>query len=425
VPRQLAVTIIAPIKPGEAERLKLLLAGAGQQPAANAPISFERFATTHFARFVVLDAATGPDGATVPPRLAYMADVDAPLARHLDDLVDIAAAGLDRIYGHCEDYPTGPGTTRAARLAYLRERQVAVAAIYVNTVGRTLRQIRQEARLRDALQAFIDRSGHEWAGKDPRAVRAAIQRFAYREESLRWARRPARGLNLFDRLRDAAHLVAVPLLLLLLSPLIVLALPIWLALLRRRELADVPSREKPSAARIEELAAGEDRVVMNPFCGVGYVKPGRLRYWTAAFALWLVNYGARHLYNRGSLSGVTTIHFARWVFLDGGRRLIFASNYDGSLESYMDDFIDKVSWGLNAVFSNGVGYPRTDWLVLGGARDELAFKNYLRTRQLPVQLWYAAYDQLTAVNVANNARIRAGLYGRMDAEQAAAWLRLL
>ena len=65
----------------------------------------------------------------------------------------------------------------------------------------------------------------------------------------------------------------------------------------------------------------------------------------------------RHVFNRGNLAGVKTIHFARWVFLDGKRRVFFASNYDGSLESYMDDFIDKIAWGLNIVFSNGFGYP--------------------------------------------------------------------
>ena len=31
------------------------------------------------------------------------------------------------------------------------------------------------------------------------------------------------------------------------------------------------------------------------------------------------------------------------MFLDDKQRLIFISNYDGSLESYMDDFIDKVA----------------------------------------------------------------------------------
>jgi hypothetical protein len=111
------------------------------------------------------------------------------------------------------------------------------------------------------------------------------------------------------------------------------------------------------------------------------------------------------------------------VFLDDDRRLIFASNYDGSLESYMDDFIDKVHWGLNAAFSNGVGYPKTSFLLRGGAADEETFKNYLRCHQIPTQVWYSAYPDLSAANIANNAAIRAGLIGPMSREETEAWLR--
>ena len=75
----------------------------------------------------------------------------------------------------------------------------------------------------------------------------------------------------------------------------------------------------------------------------------------------------------------------------------------------MDDFIDKVAWGLNLVFSNGVGYPKTHWLVFGGAKDELAFKDFLRVHQVPTHVWYSAYGDLTALNIAQNERIRAGL----------------
>ena len=120
-----------------------------------------------------------------------------------------------------------------------------------------------------------------------------------------------------------------------------------------------------------------------------------------------------------------TIHFARWVFLDERRRVVFASSYDGSVESYMDDFIDKVWWGLNAVFSNGVGYPRTRWLLFGGARDERAFKRVLRRRQEPVQLFYSAYQDMTALNLQNNQELRAGLIGTMTERQATEWLARL
>jgi hypothetical protein len=91
----------------------------------------------------------------------------------------------------------------------------------------------------------------------------------------------------------------------------------------------------------------------------------------------------------------------------------------------MDDFIDKVAWGLNGVFSNGLDYPRTNWLVLDGAHDEQAFKHYIRVRQVSTPYWYSAYPQLTALNIENNAMIRAGLSGSMDAAAGEAWLRRL
>ena len=88
----------------------------------------------------------------------------------------------------------------------------------------------------------------------------------------------------------------------------------------------------------------------------------------------------------------------------------------------MDDFIDKIAWGLNIVFSNGYGYPRARLLILDGARDELAFKDYLRLHQVPTRVWYSPYGQLTAANISNNERIRAGLHGAAGAEKAEQWL---
>jgi hypothetical protein len=92
------------------------------------------------------------------------------------------------------------------------------------------------------------------------------------------------------------------------------------------------------------------------------------------------------------------------------------------MESYMDDFIDKVAWGLNLVFSNGVGYPKVRWLVFGGAKDELAFKDFLRVQQVPTHVWYSAYGDLTALNIAQNERIRAGLHGDPDERE---WVQSL
>jgi hypothetical protein len=417
---QLAVTIVADVKPRHGAPLKRLLTKMGKDAAGNDVIPLGELSSAHFARLLMLDPAEDLDGEPLPAHLIYMSDVDGSLEDHLEELVDIAPAGLDRLLQHCEGYPAPVSAGRADRLAFLNQHTVKAGAMYVNTVGRTLRQVRGEARLRDEIQAFLD-SG-EFGGVEPEAARDAIRRFVRARADLRWAIEPSPGPGPLERVADLVGALGLPLELTVLAPVIVPLLPVWALLLRLHELRDQAPTIAPSDAHVRELAALEDFAAQNPFSAVGDRKPGLTRLLTAASILRLVDYGARYIFNRGSLTGVTTIHFARWVFLDGDRRLIFASNYDGSLESYMDDFINQVAWGLNAVFSNGVGYPPTSWLVLGGARNEEAFKDYLRRHQVPNQVWYSAYDQLTAVNIDNNAQIRAGLCGEMSREETEAWL---
>ena len=147
---------------------------------------------------------------------------------------------------------------------------------------------------------------------------------------------------------------------------------------------------------------------------MGSLKPGLVRLLTVIGVLTTVDYAARHFVRRGRLGRIRTIHFARWVFLDGKKRMVFFSNYDGTVESYMDDFINKTGFGLNAVFSNGIGYPRTNWLVRDGCGDEQKYKDFLRRHTLPTQVWYKAYPGLTAIDLERNTRIRQGLESIVD-----------
>jgi hypothetical protein len=164
-------------------------------------------------------------------------------------------------------------------------------------------------------------------------------------------------------------------------------------------------------------------VVQNQISAVGNVKRGMFRLLTMRVLLWGLGFAARHVFNNGDLGtvkllkiyGVDTIHFAQWIVIDEGRRVLFFSNYDGSLVSYMDDFVNKVAWGLNAVFSNGEGYPNTRWLLFDGARDEQQFKAFLYKHQIPTQAWYSAHKRYTALNLRNNAGIRRDLYATREA----------
>jgi hypothetical protein len=159
---------------------------------------------------------------------------------------------------------------------------------------------------------------------------------------------------------------------------------------------------------------------------MGSVKPGHVRRWTLSAILTVVNYAARHFVRRGRLGRIRTIHFARWVYLDRKKRMVFFSNYDGTVESYMDDFINKTGFGLNAVFSNGIGYPTTNWLVRDGCKDEQKYKNFLRRHTLRTQVWHKAYPGLTAIDLERNTRVRQGLESSsMNEEEIREWAALL
>ena len=158
------------------------------------------------------------------------------------------------------------------------------------------------------------------------------------------------------------------------------------------------------------------------------VAMARVRFWLYLLSvlLALTSFACRQIFTRGFLARVQTIHFAHWFFFDDKTRVVFVSNYDGSHQGYMDDFINKVGWGLNIVFSNGVGWPRTRWLIFGGSRIEQSFKYYQRRHQVPTQVWYKAYPGLALVEMKRNHRIREGLERQtMSDSEALAWLRLL
>lgn len=420
---QVAITIVARVVPGSLDDLRATLAGMSANPRTSI-LPFGQMEGVHFARLVIIPPTSGAAG-NAGWSLAFLLDCDAPERDRLRQLVTTAGPGLDAVFECCEGYPAEGARSARGRLAYIRSHTRPAGACYVNTIGRTLRQIQQEAALRLELEHFLDSKQREWAGKSATSVRSEILKFVADRQDLRWATQPAPKPSLTWRAGELLHLGRSLLLIVAVLPFALMVAPFVVVALRRRELTDPAARLMPDDAHIEQLAAVEDLLPQNQFTAIGEVKPGRFRQVVARTVLWLVNLGTRHIFNRGVLTGVKSIHAARWVFLDDYRQMVFSSNYDGSLENYMDDFIDKVAWGLNAVFSNGMGYPRTNWLVREGATDEQAFKSYIRTRQKVSEVWYTAYGDLTTLNIANNARIREGLHGQLDEAAATAWLRTL
>jgi hypothetical protein len=408
-------TVVAKIQTDRIDALRSLLKTmnypdrTGFADPANSLVRFCTFETIHFARFVVLADNTLADRAAYsrpldsePTYLCFMVDCDGPADQLLARMAQ-EAKGLRQIFGHCEDF----GET-ADMLGWLRARRVRPRASYVNWVGRTVAQVREESRLHKALREALPQARES----EPQRLLAELRRLAA----------PARPLSatpptpLAWRIRNLWHML-LPLLLaaacLALFPVMTIVLLatatlLFVVVLRKREQADpiVPQPYEPE--KVARLREYEDHDVTNQYTAMGSIKPGEFRLWTEVVILCGVNWVARHIFTRGALARIGTIHFAHWVFLDQRRRGFFCSNYDGGHEAYMDDFINKAGFGLNLSFSSFMAYPATDWLVARGAWLEQEFKRFQRHHQIPTDVWYRAYPGLTLHDLARNSRIRNG-----------------
>ena len=112
------------------------------------------------------------------------------------------------------------------------------------------------------------------------------------------------------------------------------------------------------------------------------------------------------------LEDIGTVHFARWVVLpddgDGGQ-LLFASNFDGPWDDYIQDFAARSADSFDAIYSNCEGWPER------GARDLEAFKAYIRKHELRADVYYRAYPQATVQQVKSALRLRTAMNGLLAA----------
>jgi hypothetical protein len=423
-------TVVAPVRAGHEGALRKLLASMTSQPGMadpkNALLPFGEFGQVHFARLVLLDDPTlgdieayGLPRAQRPIYLAFVGDCDGPAQECLAELARRAGPGLCAIFEHCAGFD-------GALLPWMLGHDQPIAASYVNWVGRTVLQIRQECALQRALAVRVNRAPVASAADAQQRRRELLAYVRSEQAAGQLPLTPPQPTPLLWRLAQITNAIMVLLVGLIALPFFIVLLPFLIIRLRHLETTDPEICPPPDPAALLELQQIEDYDVTNQYTALGSVKPGWFRRRLLILVLVAIQFTCRNVFTRGHLARVQTIHFARWVFLDGKARVMFTSNYDGGHQAYMDDFINKVAWGLNLVFSNGLGWPRTDWLITRGARRELQFKFYQRRHQLPTQVWYKAYPGLTLIDLTRNARIREGLEQPwMNDSETLAWLRLL
>ena len=203
-------------------------------------------------------------------------------------------------------------------------------------------------------------------------------------------------------------------------------------MLRRKECSDISTAYSRPIEIDHAVRDAEDHLTQNQLTHIVDIKPGVFRLATLWLVLKAIDVIARVYSVRGDLGGITAIHFARWVILRDRRdvhprrhRLVFFSNYDGSWESYLGEFIDRAAYGLTAVWSNTVGFPATEHLAFAGARNEEAFKQWTREHQIVTQVWWSGVVHSTVQNIRDDIWIRRQLDRGLSDAELVAWLRKL
>jgi hypothetical protein len=310
---------------------------------------------------------------------------------------------------------------------YLRAHVVRPNAYHIGNTGRDAARILQEKALRTALEQRCDSLVQNSQATSEPAVLADLQNFVRSDPQWSWVPGVGPRETFAQKLSAWFKLIAVVVLLVALLPAEIILILLWALVLRYKESTDSVQTEAADSDNLQKLLDTENRTasVQNHMSSITIVKPGWLRRTTLRAVLWAVNLQARALATHGTLSGIPSIHFAHWSMIDNGRRLLFLSNFDGSWENYLDDFIDKASAGLTGVWSNTLNFPRTYFLIFGGATDGPRFKAVARDSQIVTNVWYSAYWDLTVQGVDNNSSIREDLLKPLDATAASAFLRRL
>ena len=412
------LTFVTTVNAHKLDELRKLLNEIGKDIPGNRHIPFKSFRLLHFASLVL------HEDEDFGSRLVFESNFDGPLDGYLDELYERSAEALHRIYGCCVDYSATSAGDRTQILSYLRAHVLKPNAYHVGNVGRTVQRVREENALRDTLENFLDKlvSGGV-SGDSPGAIRQRLQNFVRDQSELRWALHTQPRQDSAERIMPWLRIAAVALVALVFLPVLIPVSLVWLIVLRARESRDLPAPNLGDKDHTKRLVEREDRthIVQNHMASITIVKPGLFRQVTLRTVLWLVNLVAR-ISTNGKLLGIPSIHFAHWALIDEGKRLLFVSNFDGSWENYLDDFIDKASAGLTAIWSNTVGFPRARFLALDGARDGARFKAYARDSQRYTNVWYSAYPELTVETIDNNSSIREDLFTPLDDAATRTWL---
>ena len=434
------LSIIAHLKAGTENTVKGILMKHNEKDGKSS--IFEKLDSTLLVSGVVIPAQVYY-GKNLPATVMLITSFVGPAKNHLDELVNKASDVLCEIFQHCIKFPAEANQSSEKLKRFLSQHSRS-GLFYSGIHHVTKKDIINEENLRVEIKTYFNnlKSRDGFRRLDRFGIRNKIQRYiSSRGSAFEWAQEPYRktledkwhlyrafvvaGIVLVVILAGILYLVSVSswffTALNLIGVVLGIAFSLALIILLWSFVVDsiqdeVAQRAPDDIMRI--LDETQRRPVTNEISVVGVVKKGWLR--RTLFKSILCVIAPFH-----ALLDIPTIITARWISGDGGRRLIFLSNFSSKSESYVRDFVDSDSstTGINLLFGHGRGYPKTFFLMWRGAFDDPeGFMNVFHNNHHPTQLWYWPFQSLSVDNIRNNRAIRNGLFGNISEDAIEKWL---
>jgi hypothetical protein len=376
---QSALTVVIPIQPEKQKELKEYL----EQPTDPVNQYFSYSPSTHFVRFVILqDESQGIH----QPHLLFSSTHDGSFESYMEELAGLAQAKtpqgdvLNEIFQCCQGYPSGTVQDAQAFSNFIHQHALSPDTFFMAYWGKTVPEIQASQALCDAL--------HE-----------ALESPSFCAELS----------SVCDRLpptRDIEPQKPTSLKTGFLEKALESALEKYWAKIRSAQ-NDPSDHLQPNPTQLERRLASkaiEDNMAQNQFLTLHRIYPGFLGINLSILKIILKLAARRAKKAKGNLSGIATIHALRWVIIPSGilgssPYLLFESNYNGSWDSYVDDFVQYAYRRMNLIWGKCIDYRSR------GAKDAEWFKQHVRNYLFPAQAYYSAYPDLTVRNILTCLRV--------------------
>jgi len=133
-------TVIMPLKPGGAERMRAHFGGFTDDRARNT----DRIGTVHDLRFVIFDDDT---------RCIFASTFDGDWETYIDDFATIIPDEIDLLFQEVVDYP---GVRSATIKDFIAKHQVSAMAFYGAYTDASVRDVWKALKVKKALDDMLD-----------------------------------------------------------------------------------------------------------------------------------------------------------------------------------------------------------------------------------------------------------------------------